>query len=409
MAKVLIVTSNYWPEPTGVAVYTFDLASILSENGYLVTVLTGIPHYPWWRVPEQYQDIRNTNESKNGIQVQRVRHYIPSRVNTITRIRFELSLWWHFFRLSNKQQFKEYDAVISVVPSLAAGVVGLQISKKWDKFFGVVVQDLTGIGVTQSGHRGGKLISRVTKTIESSILFGATSIVTVSPKIKDFILGMGIRRSCVELIRNYSAREIKPLEKISSRQKFGWSEKDFLVIHSGNMGRKQDLGNVIEAAKNLRDISEIKIFLVGHGNQEKYVRDLCKQTKNVFLFPAVSHEDYPALLASADLLLLNERSTQMEMSLPSKLTSYLYSNRPILAAVPKNGASWNFLDGLAELVESSNPTLLANTIKELSHNSAKRKDFASKGLAFAIENLNPEIGRLKYLCWVESLIQSNHG
>jgi glycosyltransferase involved in cell wall biosynthesis len=99
----------------------------------------------------------------------------------------------------------------------------------------------------------------------------------------------------------------------------------------------------------------------------------------------------------------------MNMSLPSKLTSYLYSERPVLAAVPRGGATWKFLDGIAELVEADKPFLLASAIRELSQNPEKRNDLASKGLEFAQKNLGAEIGRRKYLDWVNHLVQSKSG
>ena len=121
---------------------------------------------------------------------------------------------------------------------------------------------------------------------------------------------------------------------------------------------------------------------------------------------AVSDQDYSALLSAADLLLVNERSTQMEMSLPSKLTSYLYSERPVIAAVPRGGATWKFLDGVAELVDAGDPNRLAEKIEELSKNQIKLNELAKLGSEFAVKHLDPEVGRAKYLQWVENLIQS---
>jgi glycosyltransferase involved in cell wall biosynthesis len=99
----------------------------------------------------------------------------------------------------------------------------------------------------------------------------------------------------------------------------------------------------------------------------------------------------------------------MEMSLPSKLTSYLYSGRAVLAAVPRGGATWKFLEGIAELVDAGDPALLAHAIEDLSRNPEKRLNLASRGLEFARAHLDPKIGREKYLDWVENLIESKHG
>ena len=95
----------------------------------------------------------------------------------------------------------------------------------------------------------------------------------------------------------------------------------------------------------------------------------------------------------------------MEMSLPSKLTSYLYSERPVIAAVPRGGATWKFLEGVAELVEAGDPVALARAIEELSKKPEKLTDLANRGREFADAHLSPEVGRAKYLEWVQSLIE----
>ena len=136
------------------------------------------------------------------------------------------------------------------------------------------------------------------------------------------------------------------------------------------------------------------------------MKELCKGKSNIVVLPAVSDDDYSALLSAADLLLVNERPTQMEMSLPSKLTSYLYSERPVIAAVPRGGATWKFLDGIAELVEAGKPKALADSIIKLQNDSAKMEKLAKDGLAFAKANLEPSVGRAKYLEWVKKLLST---
>jgi glycosyltransferase involved in cell wall biosynthesis len=173
--------------------------------------------------------------------------------------------------------------------------------------------------------------------------------------MKDVVIGLGVESRRINQILNYSARTIVSENKTSARRKLGWATDDFVVIHTGNMGAKQDLENVVRAADALIGEDKIKIYLVGHGNQENNLKALSNGKGNIDVLPAVSDKDYSALLSAADLLLVNERSTQMEMSLPSKLTSYLYSERPVLAAVPRGGATWKFLDGVAELVDAGDP------------------------------------------------------
>ncbi len=407
MAKrVLLVTTNFWPEPTGTGPYATDLAVTLNSVGYSVQVLTGVPHYPWWNIPATYRANPLQWTDLEGIRIARETHYVPSSLNLISRILFELSLIKSLRRAMLKVNSQKYDLVLAIGSSMAGGLVAKNISAKLGIPFGIVVHDLAGQGASQSGLPGGFLIAKVVTRIERSILTSAKGIVAISQMMSDVIVKMGIQESRVSTILIYAANPVTPKDRSIARMKLGWSSNDFVVIHTGNMGAKQDLENVVRAADALNGFSKIKIYLVGHGNQESNLKALCVGKSKIAVLPAVSDADYSALLSAADLLLVNERSTQMEMSLPSKLTSYLYSERPVIAAVPRGGATWKFLDGVAELVEAGDPVALAKSIEELSKQPEKLADLARKGRVFADANLDPEVGRKKYLDWVQKLIES---
>ncbi len=406
MSRVLLVTTNYWPEPTGIAVYTTDLSESLTFEGHQVSVLTSLPHYPWWRVPSEFAHLGEGIETLNGVSIIRAKHLVPPKMNALLRMRFETSLWWNLRRVSRQMVRNNFDLVIACIPTVAAGIVGKSIANKLGAPFGLIVQDLSGAGAKQSGLRGGVVISKIAHFVEGIALHGADGLVVVSPAMHDVVKTLGVPAERITQITNYSARDISSVDKSPARAKFGWASNDFVVVHTGNMGAKQDLENVVRAADALAGDPHIKIYLVGHGNQEANLKALCEGKSNVAVLPAVSDADYSALLSAADLLLVNERSTQMEMSLPSKLTSYLYSERPVIAAVPRGGATWKFLDGVAELVEAGDSKALASKIEELSRNQSRLDELAKLGSAFAVKHLDPTEGRAKYLDWVEKLIQS---
>jgi glycosyltransferase involved in cell wall biosynthesis len=282
----------------------------------------------------------------------------------------------------------------------------MSIANKLRVPVGLIVQDLSGAGAKQSGLRGGVTISKIAELVEGKVLHGADALVVVSPAMRDIVVALGVPEELITEITNYSARTITGIDKTLARTRFGWASGDFIVIHTGNMGAKQNLENVVLAADALAGISRIKIYLVGHGNQEGRLKELCAERDNISVLPAVSDEDYSALLSAADLLLVNERSTQMEMSLPSKLTSYLYSERPVIASVPRGGATWKFLDGVAELVEAEDPCGLASTLEVLSQDQNRLDELAKLGSAFALKHLDPNMGREKYLDWVKRLLSS---
>jgi glycosyltransferase involved in cell wall biosynthesis len=61
---------------------------------------------------------------------------------------------------------------------------------------------------------------------------------------------------------------------------------------------------------------------------------------------------------------------------------------------------------VAELVEAGDPKALASKIEELSRNQSRLDELAQLGRAFAVKNLDPAVGRGKYLEWVQKLIGS---
>ena len=98
-----------------------------------------------------------------------------------------------------------------------------------------------------------------------------------------------------------------------------------VAMHSGNMGNKQDLGNVIDAARLAGNREDIRFVLMGDGSQRAALARQAQGLDNVAFLPPAPENEYADLLAAADILLLNERATVKDMSLPSKLTSYFRS------------------------------------------------------------------------------------
>jgi glycosyltransferase involved in cell wall biosynthesis len=405
MSRILIVTTNYWPEPTGIAVYTTDLANILTQEGHEVSVLTSLPHYPWWRIPEEFKHMGPGLSEQSDVRVIRAKHIVPSTMNVVQRMRFEFSLWRNLLKASKELKSGDFELVLACIPTVAAGLVAKSVASRLKISFGLIIQDLSGAGAKQSGLRGGASIAKLAERVEGLALHAADALVVVSPAMGDVVESLGIEKKKITLIYNYSARNVAVEDKVKSRLKFGWGNDDFIVIHTGNMGAKQDLGNVVSAADCLPSGSKIKILLVGHGNQEDTLSQMCSGKTNISLMPAVSDADYSALLSTADLLLVNERSTQLEMSLPSKLTSYLYAQRPVLAAVPRGGATWKFLDGVAHLVDAGNPESLAQAIMHLEENPVEMQHLSERGLEFAESNLSLGAGRNNYREWVNQLLK----
>jgi glycosyltransferase involved in cell wall biosynthesis len=119
-----------------------------------------------------------------------------------------------------------------------------------------------------------------------------------------------------------------------ARDALGLPHDKTICLHAGNMGFKQGLENVVEAARlAVTEAPELSFVLLGDGNQRPHLEQLAHGLPNVRFMDPVPPAMFPNALHAADVLLINQRDTVTDMSLPSKLTSYLTANRPIFAAV----------------------------------------------------------------------------
>jgi colanic acid biosynthesis glycosyl transferase WcaI len=127
---------------------------------------------------------------------------------------------------------------------------------------------------------------------------------------------------------------------------FGAEPDDVLVLYTGNMGDKQGLEVVLDAADCLREREEIKFAMVGTGvAREKLERTAAKRRlTNVRFFPVQPVELLPTMLAAGDIHLVVQRGEAADLVMPSKLTNVLEAGRSCLVTAEPGTA-------LCDLVE----------------------------------------------------------
>jgi colanic acid biosynthesis glycosyl transferase WcaI len=142
--------------------------------------------------------------------------------------------------------------------------------------------------------------------------------------------------SRITVVRNWTHLEpvqITPEARAGIRARLGWRDDETIVLHTGAMGAKQDLGNAIRAAR-LADRQQwaVRFVLMGHGGERPNLEREAGGVERISLVDPLPGEEYQQALAAADVLLVNEHAGLREMAVPSKLTSYFSSGRPIVAA-----------------------------------------------------------------------------
>lgn len=393
--RVLVVGINYWPEPTGIAPYTTGMAEYLVERGANVTVLTGVPHYPGWRVPDPYRRRLATLERRNGVDVLRLRHMVPREMTAVRRAGYEATFLTHAALWGLRQR---PDLVLASTPALGGALAAASVSRRVGCPLTVVVQDLVALATEQSGIKGGGRVTAATGRLEGIALRAATTVAVVSNSFVPAVKAYGVAAQRIALLRNWTHITRAPLTRDEARARLGWPTDQFLAVHTGNMGFKQDLGNLVEAAR-LLTAGSVLVVLVGDGSQRRALESQASGLRNVRFTGLVADDLYPVVLAAADVLVVNERPSVGEMALPSKLTSYLAAGRPILAAVADGGASHRELlstGGAALTAPAGDPAALAAALAALAQDGLRRETMGLAAAAYAARTLGRE-GTLRAL------------
>jgi colanic acid biosynthesis glycosyl transferase WcaI len=391
LKKILLITAHFEPELTGIAVYTTDLAKYLKDKNFNLEVLTK----GYSESSDVYPDFKVTRVTLS-------KRLAKKNTNWFVSALLELELLCKFRKQMNSPSFINPDIVISVVPSISSGLAARALANSTGVKHLLIFQDLSWLGAGQIYGAAGSLLSKIIFKLERRIFHSASQIVGISPEIVQHFQKFGLENSQkVSMIYNYSIMHTQ--NNIDFRKANSISEEKYLVMHTGNMGRKQGLENILETAKILNKETDIIFFLIGGGNQEKKLKSSIAHCENIKVLSYVKNEEYLSALNSADLLLINEISTQLGMSLPSKLTSYFQADVAILASVPLTGPTANFLHGKSHIVEAMNPMELAKKILEIRSDPTLSHNFIERAKEFCLYDLSAEIGRSKYLEIIDDL------
>jgi len=333
---VAIVGLNFPPEPTGIAPYTGSLAAGLQAAGLAVAAHVAHPHYPAWKIQEGFGSWSSA-ESYRGVAVTRRLHYVPGSPRGVRRLISELSYGVRlaFARLEHPR------VVIAVSPSLfATALIALRC-----RFFArstrliVWLQDIYTLGLVETGE-GGRFASRVTRWVEVLTLRAAEKVVVIHPRFAEYVVSeLGVESSRVAVIRNWT--HLPPADEIdalTAREALGWPRNVTLAVHTGNMGKKQGLDNVVEAAR-LADKQQCSVHfvLIGDGGERHKLEEMARDVDRLCFVAPLDDANYRLALGAADVLVVNEKPGVASMAVPSKLTSYFDAGRPVVAASDPGG------------------------------------------------------------------------
>lgn len=242
------------------------------------------------------------------------------------------------------------DVIICGSPPVETAFVGIVLGRVWHRPFVLLAQDMPVQAALALGMLKPGRVSQAALAFEGALYRRAARVVTISERFFSLLRDLGVSAEAISHIPNWIDPDaVHPQHASRSmRARLGAGDDDFLVVHAGNMGKKQALQYVVDAAGSLPIDSRVHITLVGDGPQVPDLRSRIagRNLARVRLVPLLPSDEVPAMLAAADILLVSQRAEVIDSVLPSKILSYMASGRPIIAAV-------NGLSATADLVRAA--------------------------------------------------------
>ncbi len=388
--RVLLYSYNYYPEPIGIAPLMTELAEGLVKRGHKVRVITAMPNYPERRIYPGYRGKLYKSEVRNGVEIERCFVAIRPKPGLLGRALLEGS----FALLSFIKAISGWrpDVILSTSPSLPA-CLPVAATKAFYRCPVVLsLQDILPEAAVQTGLITNQLAIKVFERLEKFAYASATKISVITPSFAKNLVGKGVSIGKMECISNWvDVGFVRPLPKEDNafRRAHGLSGK-FVVLYSGNIARTQGVRTIIRTALQMQDNSDIQFVIVGENSQLSEL-DALRQglgVQNVSLLPFVPDEQFPEMLAAADVSLIMQKQNMVGFNMPSKTQKIMASGRPVIASVPANGSAAEAVlqsrSGL--VVEPESPTALAKAIEILYNDPQQADEFGDRGRQFAVDN-----------------------
>lgn len=409
---LVLVSHNYFPEPTGIPAYNTALATWFRRRGWRVTVLTGVPHYPWWRVPEPYagRDHRHGrgDEVIDGVHVLRVHHHVPTPPpGGLARMRLDASWLAAWFRRGRRLRLRP-DVVVVVAPPFLVGALGCWLRRRWRRPVVYHVQDLQVDAALDLGMLPRPLAAPL-RWLERRVLGAVDVVTTVSRGMQRRLDAKRAARRPALLLPNWAdCAGLRP-EPTAARDanpyRAAWQAgpHDTVIAYAGNLGRKQGLDLLLAAWRRLDRLPDLRLVLAGDGAERAALAAQAADLPHprfrlIGLQPAA---DLAAFLAAADIHCIPQRAAAADLVMPSKLLNILAAGRPVVVAAEPGTelADTVIRAGCGLVVPPEDPAAFAAALASLVADPARRAAMGRAGRAYCERHLDVDrvLGRFERL------------
>ena len=347
---ITVITGYFYPEDTAIGLYTTQFCDFLVQQGYKVSVITGYPYYPAWKIADDYQNR-------------------PSPHQEIVR------------------------GMIAIVPLTFLVIPARNLAVRCGAKLWVHVQDFEfdlalESGVLKKNSFAIRLVKNVVRKLEQKMLNSATIVSSISSGMLQKARDKSKHQQPFYFPNWVSGTQISPQR--SSRHSI-LNPNKFTLLYSGNIGEKQDW-QFLQGLCELVSDPAIEILIVGDGGARKSLELMLSRYEFVRFHQPLPYEELNDLICHAQVHFLFQKTDILDSLMPSKILGMMASARPSI--VTGNSASEVALNfkksGGGSYFSDGNPNTVYQQILEWKNHPEKAEAVGKNARHFILHEFSDD-------------------
>lgn len=374
--RLLVVTQYFWPE----SFLINDLVRTLREQGHSVVVATGKPNYPDGTIFDGYTASgTQTERFADDIEVVRVPLRPRGRAGSLSLALNYLSFVWSGLRyFPSLLDQHEFDVILSYVPSpLTASIPAIALKRRKKAHLAIWVQDLWPESLAATGHVRNRAMLALAGLVVRAIYKGADTLLVQSHAFQGPV-GRYAARDKIEYYPNsMRLTDSADSEAQLPAELLSVLTNHFCVVFAGNVGSVQSIPTIVDAAVLLKDLEAVRVVIIGSGSMSEWMEQRKAELglENLIIAGRLPPGAMPSVYRRSRALVVTlNNEDALARTIPSKVQAYLGAGRPIVAALPGEGARVVSEADAGITCPPEDPEALAGAIRTLYLKSDSERD-----------------------------------
>ena len=229
----------FFPDHSGIPLYSSDFAFYAAENGHQVSVVTGFPFYPSWKKRKEDKGVLFRTDHHKNVKIYRGYIYVPAKPTGVKRILQEISFL--FFSFINFFRAGKQDVVVLFITPVLLGAMGWFFKKVYGARLIINIQDFQVEAADSLGMLNKLPIVPLMHWFEKRSFKGADVVSSISDGMINILKQKGVEESKIYLWPNWiDVNEASALGTQGEfRKQFSIPDDKTIVAYAGNVGEKQ--------------------------------------------------------------------------------------------------------------------------------------------------------------------------